>query len=142
MEHNTENQLSRLIESEDQNNLILASQLIKGLGSQEKHLALLVKKVALKNLNIYLPDTDYHRFGPSIMGEDTYQLIYKKLNEIIAVDFMEVLVCAEYLQITAYVLMDTHQPLRKVQVEIDDFSDTIFYSLSAQFGIGNRPQNI
>lgn len=136
---NIERQLQELITQPDWEYLQLASQIIQGLGAKTAHLEALLKAITHLSLEEFLPEMDYHRFACSLTNRYTFEILHHKYNEFLPIPFLEVKVCSEQITLLPYINLPPKPQI--LELEIEDLPVALFFSLKAQFQIGQKPSN-
>ncbi|MCU0446533.1 MAG: hypothetical protein MUE85_16630 [Microscillaceae bacterium] len=132
--------LRQLMNQDDWTNLRLAGQLVQGLGYPLSHLERLVLRVTQMYLQDYMPSASYHRFGCSLLDRMTYHLIFNKLNEFLNIPYLEVEVCSDYVHLRPWVICQAPETVQTIEVFLEDYTNTLFYSIRSEFSIGIKPQ--
>ncbi len=127
--------LFNLLEVSDWYDLQLVAQLIKSLGYQTNHLNRMIEKITRKYIQDFLPDSDYHRFGCTMLDKLTFELIYKKINEFFILSHMEVEVNYELLKFKTLIICENKKNSVLVENNFEDLTAMLYYSLSAKYRI-------
>lgn len=122
-----------LLEENDWESILLASQIAKACHFRAHYLDLIVEKITRLYLKDFLPATQYHRFGNSLLDKMTFEWIFQKINLYLRSVKMEVDVNYERLILKNHFLCP-----RKVQIvstRMEGLTDSLYYSLHANFTI-------
>jgi len=132
--------LQILLNNGEWDNMFLATQLMKGLGYQTPHLQLLIQRIIKLYFEDFLPETDYHRIGCTLINSTTFDLIHGKINEFITVPYTEVEVNYEGLYFKNWIVCQNNIT-QKVETAYEELSHNLHFSVNATFQIGQLPPN-
>lgn len=137
-----DHKIKQLLASGKEPNLRLAAQIMKGHQYELGSPADLIKVVVQKFLKIYLPNTDYHRFGPTLMDKNTFEIIHQRIQSYLEAPYMEVEVCADFLKLAVYIQLEPGLHFKKYEILLEGLTDNLYHALKVKYDIGKRPLDV